>query len=169
MFILLFLSRNSNKCFRFLLFLVDNLAQARPFVGVFDSSWKPYIVKSWHLMLELHVMFDVFPPARNQLLAPSGTGVGAFEMNNLRLFLAWDHLLIFRVSLSQEMEAESIELSDADVSGASQRNERRNMNGSLGDGRLLPLTRATLLLAAPDAPFITPLQISPRRQPQSSF
>ena len=80
-------------------------------------------------------MFDVFPRACNQLLAPSGPGVGAFEMNNSRLFLAWDHLLIFRVALSQEMEAESIELSDADVSGASQRNERRNMNGSLGDGR----------------------------------
>ena len=99
-------------------------------------------------------MFDVFPRARNQLLAPSETEVGAFEMNNSRLFLAWDHLLIFRVALSQEMEAESIELSDVGVSGASQRNERRNMNGSLGDGRLLPLTRATLLLAAPVTPFI---------------
>ena len=114
-------------------------------------------------------MFDVLPRTCNQLLAPSGTEVGAFEMNSLRLFLAWDHLLIFRVALSQEMEAESIELSDVGVSGASQRNERRNMNGSLGDGRLLPLTRATLLLAAPVTPFITPSQISPRRQPQSSF
>ena len=57
-------------------------------------------------------MFDVFPRACNQLLAPSGTGVGAFEMNNSRLFLAWDHLLIFLVAVSQEMEAESIELSN---------------------------------------------------------